>query len=567
MIRKKDYLVGELLIKKGYVSLAHIDECLKIQEKTRQYLGAILVHKGYIDELKLLEVLSDQLGIPYLNLRQCSIEEAAVKKVPAKLAFHYKALPVSLKKGKLTVLVADPLDNRLFDELPTLLGCEIEIAIGHENQILEGLDAHYGLGAETLDRMGGKGKSRAEIPSGQVAQVLDSKSSEDSVVKLVNQLLLDAQKSRATDIHFEPYEDELRIRYRIDGILQDANIPSAIKQYQANIISRIKVMANLDIAEKRLPQDGRIKIRSHGGEIDLRISVLPTTYGEAIVVRLLSPTQLLQIEKLGFEPENQKNLQHLLKNPYGIILLTGPTGSGKTTTLYACLAKLNDHKRKIITIEDPIEYQLKGVVQIQVHPKIGLSFSQGLRHVLRHDPDVIMVGEVRDQETAEITIRTALTGHLVFSTLHTNDAPGAIARLLDMGIEPYLVSSSVIAVIAQRLVRVICPKCKRPVKEKSPAFLEEIPPEFHLLPFWEGEGCEACKGTGFHGRTSIHELMMIDDELRDLIIKRVPSPEIRQLALNKGMKGLIEDGFEKAGGGITTAGEVLRVTRTEGGNE
>jgi len=567
MIRKKDYLVGELLIKKGYVSLAHVDECLKIQEKTRQYLGTILVHKGYIDELKLLEVLSDQLGIPYLNLRQCAIEEPAVKKVPAKLAFHYKALPVSFKKGKLTVLVADPLDNRLFDELPTLLGCEIEIAIGQEQQILEGLEACYGLGAETLGRMEGKGKSSSQASPAQTTQILDAKGSEDSVVRLVNQLLLDAQKSRATDIHFEPYEDELRIRYRIDGILHDANVPPAIKQYQSNIISRIKVMANLDIGEKRLPQDGRIKIRSQGGEIDLRISVLPTTYGEAIVIRLLSPTQLLQIEKLGFNADNLKNLQHLLRNPYGIILLTGPTGSGKTTTLYACLSKLNDQKRKIITIEDPIEYQLKGVVQIQVHPKIGLNFSQGLRHVLRHDPDVIMVGEIRDQETAEITIRTALTGHLVFSTLHTNDAPGAVARLLDMAIEPYLVSSSVIAVIAQRLVRVICPKCKRPVKEKSQAFLEDIPPEFHLLPFWESAGCEACKGTGFHGRTAIHELMPIDDELRELIAKRVPSPEIRQLALSKGMKGLLEDGFEKAGSGVTTAEEVLRVTRIEGGNE
>jgi len=467
MIRKKDYLLGEFLIRKGHVSLAHIDEALKIQEKSREYLGAILVHKGYIDELKLLEALSDQLGLPYLNLKHCTIEEAAIKKVPVKLAYHYRVLPVSFRKGKLTLLAADPLDNRLFDELPTLLNCEIDLAIGHEKQILDALEASYGLGAETLDRM--EKKDGGKIRSGETgqAQIIDGKGHDDSVVKLVNQLLLDAQKSRATDIHFEPYADELRIRYRIDGVLHDAPVPAAIKQYQSSIISRIKVMANLDIAEKRLPQDGRIKIRSHGEEIDLRISILPTTHGEAVVIRLLAPTQLLQIEKLGFSKGNLTALQQLIRNPYGIILLTGPTGSGKTTTLYACLAKLNDQERKILTIEDPIEYQLKGIVQIQVHPKIGLSFSQGLRHVLRHDPDVIMVGEIRDQETADITIRTALTGHLVFSTLHTNDAPGAVARLLDMDIEPYLASSSVIGVIAQRLVRVICPKCKREVKTRQ----------------------------------------------------------------------------------------------------
>lgn len=567
MIRKKDYLLGELLIKKGYVSLAHVDEALKVQEKTREYLGAILVHKGYIDELKLMEALSDQLGIPHIDLKHCTIEEQAIKKVPVKLAYHYKAIPVSFRKGKLTLLVGDPLDSRLFDELPTLLGCEIELAIGEEKQILEALDAYYGLGAETLDRMEKKDGTRAHASDLKQTQIIDGKGHEDSVVKLVNQLLLDAQKSRATDIHFEPYEDELRIRYRIDGALHDAHVPPAIKQYQSSIISRIKVMANLDIAEKRLPQDGRIRIKSQGGEIDLRISVLPTAYGEAVVIRLLSPAQLLQIEKLGFGKDNLKALQQLIKNPYGIILLTGPTGSGKTTTLYACLSKLNDHERKILTIEDPVEYQLKGIVQIQVHPKIGLTFSQGLRHVLRHDPDVIMVGEIRDQETAEITIRTALTGHLVFSTLHTNDAPGAVARLLDMEIEPYLVSSSVIGVIAQRLVRVLCPKCKREVKSTSGLAQRPIPEAFRRHTFYESAGCDACRGTGYHGRTAIHELMMIDDEMRELIGKRVPSTELRALSVLKGMKGLQEDGLEKAAQGITTLDEVFKVTRMEGGAE
>ncbi len=322
-------------------------------------------------------------------------------------------------------------------------------------------------------------------------------------------------------------------------------------------------MANLDIAEKRLPQDGRIKIKTHHEEVDLRVSVLPTNYGEAVVIRILSATQFLHLENVGFSTENLKTIKNLLKYPYGIIFLTGPTGSGKTTTLYACLNELNDHQRKILTIEDPIEYQLKGMIQIQVHSKIGLTFSQGLRHLLRHDPDIMMVGEVRDLETAEITIRTALTGHLVFSTLHTTGAPGAVARLLDMGVEPYLVASSVICVIGQRLVRLICPHCKTSVPaEKLPLF-DELPASFKKSTFFEGKGCEACKKTGYLGRTAIHELMVLDDEIRDLVGHRVSTSEIRRLAVSKGMKTLSEDGLEKAREGITAVSEVLRVTQYE----
>jgi len=493
-----------------------------------------------------------------VTLLKDEIDPNAIRKVPAKLAFHYKVLPVAYQSNRLTLMVSNPLDQKLYDELQSLLGCEITVALGDEQEILCALEEQYGLGAETLERLGVSDKAADSINRSKRAEVIDAKVDEGSIVKLVNQLLLDARKSRASDIHLEPYTEEFRVRYRVDGILYDAKIPPAIKQYQTSIISRIKVMANLDIAEKRLPQDGRIKIKTQEEELDLRISVLPTMFGEAVVIRLLSPSQFLCLEKVGLSSHRLETLRNLLKNPHGIIFLTGPTGSGKTTTLYACLNELNDQKRKILTIEDPVEYQLKGIVQIQVHPKIGLSFSQGLRHLLRHDPDILMVGEVRDLETAEITIRTALTGHLVFSTLHTNDAPGAVARLLDMGVEPYLAASSTVGVIAQRLVRLICPQCKIAVRTKDQPYGGKLV-EILDVTVYEGKGCEMCKKTGYLGRTAIHELMVVDDEIRSLISHRVPTQEIKKLAVFKGMKSLFEDGLEKVKQGITTLSEILRV--------
>ncbi len=563
MTQRKDYKLGEALIKKGYVTLAQISEALQVQEKTLGSLGKILVHLGYLDEENLLEALSDQLSIPYINLNRDKIQRDAAKKVPAKLAFHYKVLPIEFKDNKLTLLVSNPQDRRLFDELHTLLGCDIAIAIGHEEQIMAALEEYYGLGADTIERLGTQEKERPSAPARGGAEIVDSRGDEGTIVKLVNQFLLDAKKSRASDIHLEPYADEFRVRYRIDGILYDAKLPPTIKQYQASIISRIKVMADLDIAEKRLPQDGRIKIKTGDDELDLRVSVLPTSFGEAVVIRLLSSTQFVKMDQVGLAPRNLAALRNLLKNPYGIIFLTGPTGSGKTTTLYACLSELNDQKRKILTIEDPIEYQLKGVVQVQVHPKIGLTFSKGLRHLLRHDPDVMMVGEVRDLETAEITIRTSLTGHLVFSTLHTNDAPGALARLFDMGIEPYLVASSVLCIIAQRLVRIICPKCKKEIPAEKTGHFDKFPEAFKKGSYYEGKGCEACKQTGFLGRTAIHELMVMDEELKEAVSRRISTAELRKLAGSKGMRLLYEDGLEKARQGLTTVSEVFRVIQSE----
>jgi type II secretory ATPase GspE/PulE/Tfp pilus assembly ATPase PilB-like protein len=385
-----------------------------------------------------------------------------------------------------------------------------------------------------------------------------------SIIKFVNQIFVQAVKDRVTDIHIEPYEDELKLRYRIDGMLHDIPVPAGIKYFQAAIVSRIKIMANLDIAEKRLPQDGRIKIRVAAEELDLRVSILPTQYGESVDIRLLSGNMLYSLENLGLFPSDLDILEGLIKKPHGIIFVTGPTGSGKTTTLYACLSKINTKDKKIITIEDPIEYQLKGVTQIQVHPRIGLSFAAGLRSMLRHDPDIMMVGEVRDFETAEITIRVALTGHLVFSTLHTNDAAGGVTRLLDMGVEPFLAASSVECFIAQRLVRIVCPKCrieKKPDKEALKEF--GVGNSGSKVVVYEGKGCEACKFTGYKGRTAIYEFLPMNEDIRDLVLRRASSDQIKNKALELGMHTLRMDGWEKIKKGLTTVNEVIRVTKED----
>ncbi len=387
-----------------------------------------------------------------------------------------------------------------------------------------------------------------------------------SIIKFVNQIIHQAVVDRATDIHIEPFEDQLRVRYRIDGVLYDANVPSNIKYFHSAIVSRIKIMANLDIAERRLPQDGRILVRMGENDLDLRISILPTPYGETVDIRILTPGMLFSLSDLGLSGNDLKILEKLIKNPHGIMFVTGPTGSGKTTTLYACLSQINDSKKKIITIEDPIEYQVKGVTQLQVQPKIGFTFAQGLRSMLRHDPDVMMVGEVRDLETAEITIRVALTGHLVFSTLHTNDAAGGVARLLDIGIEPYLVASSVQCFIAQRLVRVVCSKCKYEVK-LEPALIKQLQTEqeddLARAKVYAGKGCEACKFTGYRGRSGIYEFLLVTDAIRDLILKHASASEIRKKAVLEGMHSLRQDGWEKVKKGTTTPFEVLRVTQQE----
>jgi len=397
-----------------------------------------------------------------------------------------------------------------------------------------------------------------KLPAGATEDTEDL-AEDASIIKFVNQILQQAYYDRATDIHIEPFENDLIVRYRIDGILYDATIPPTIKYFESAIISRIKIMANLNIAERRLPQDGRINIKVGNDDLDLRVSILPTPYGESVVIRLLTNKMLYSLKELGLSQSDLTILEEMIKKPHGIILVTGPTGSGKTTTLYACLSKINNKELKILTIEDPIEYHLNGITQIQVHPKIGLTFAAGLRSMLRHDPDVMMVGEVRDLETAEITIRVSLTGHLVFSTLHTNDAAGATTRLLDMGIEPYLVASSVECIIAQRLVRLICPECKHPINDKK-AIARLGGGISEDAQIYEGKGCDKCKFTGFRGRTAIYEFIMMNDEIRHLVLNHASADQIKKKAVAMGMVTLRQDGINKVLKGITTVGEVMRVS-------
>jgi len=562
---KRTILLGEMLISKGLISRRELDLGLKEHQRSGQFLGITLVKLGIIKEDELYPILSEQLDIPYVKIKEISIDAKALEKVPAKFACHYKLMPVKFEKDILTVALSDPLDVRTIDDLRLLLGCEVAGVLATESDIGEAIRKYYGIGAETIEEIINTGEMAGEIKlTVSKTEDIEGLAEDASIIKFVNQILVQAVKDSSTDIHIEPYEDELKIRYRVDGILYDIPIPQNIKYFQSAIVSRIKIMAGLDIAERRLPQDGRIKIRVGGEELDLRISILPTQFGESVDIRLLSGKMLYSLENLGLSLSNLEMLEKLIRKPHGIIFVTGPTGSGKTTTLYSCLSKINSKDKKIITIEDPIEYQLKGVTQIQIHPRIGLSFATGLRSMLRHDPDIMMVGEVRDFETAEITIRVALTGHLVFSTLHTNDACGGITRLLDMGIEPYLVASPVECFIAQRLVRIICPHCK---VEKKPdrETLREFGIENNLndIAIYEGKGCESCKFTGYKGRTAIYEFLLMTEEIRGLLLQRASSDQIKKKALEQGMHTLRMDGWEKVKKGITTINEVIRVSEED----
>ena len=562
---KRTILLGENLIQKGLISRRELDIGLKEHKKTGQFLGTSLIKLGFIKEEDLYPVLAEQLKLSYLNLKEITIDPAVIQKLSAKYAFHYKLIPVKFENDKLTVAVSDPLDLRTIDDLRLLLGLDVVSVLATESDIYEAIRKYYGIGGETIEKIMDTTELTKELTlsTSKTEDVADL-AEDASIIKFVNQILVQAVKDRATDIHIEPYEDELKVRYRIDGVLYDISVPSNIKYFQAAIVSRIKIMSNLDIVERRLPQDGRIKIKVGQEELDLRISILPTQFGESVDIRLLSGKMLYSLKNLGLSPSDISILGKLIEKPYGIIFVTGPTGSGKTTTLYACLSKIDKKDKKIITIEDPIEYQLKGVTQIQIHPAIRLSFATGLRSMLRHDPDIMMVGEVRDFETLEITIRVALTGHLVFSTIHTNDAAGAVARLLDMGAEPYLVASSVECFIAQRLVRLICPKCKTAVKPNKEVLVEfGIKEDVNNLTIYEGKGCESCKFTGYRGRTGIYEFLVMNEEIRDLIIHRSSSDQIKKKALELGMHTLRMDGWEKVKKGITTLDEVIRVTKED----
>ncbi len=479
------------------------------------------------------------------------------------MIFEKHVLPIAEDERRITLLTPQSCPAAATAILTYLLQKEIAWVTAEEKLILKLIKEHYGVGADTLHAMLGQEEWQGNGDNADRGEEsLDD--AEASVVRFVNQVILEAHRERATDIHFEPMETSLRIRYRVDGVLHQVPLSGDAKRFENAIISRIKVMASMDIAEKRLPQDGRLQVKVEGEDLDVRVSTIPTAHGESVSLRLLTrQSVVIGLEHVGFRPENQEALRRLIHRPHGIILLTGPTGCGKSTTLYACLSEINREQLRIITIEDPIEYKLAGVNQIQVRPEIELDFARGLRHVLRQDSDVIMVGEIRDFETAEIAIRASLTGHLVFSTLHTNDAPGAITRLVDMGVEPFLVSSSLNLVMAQRLVRKVCPHCASPMDAGSllPAEdLDFLQRRLGTLRFLQGAGCEACSRFGYLGRTAIHEFMLMGDVLRPLVLARASASMIRDAAIKEGMLTLRQDGLLKAAEGITTIEEVLRVT-------
>ncbi|MFH1867803.1 MAG: ATPase, T2SS/T4P/T4SS family [Candidatus Omnitrophota bacterium] len=556
--------LGEILIEQNIITIDQLDSALVEQKKTGGLIGTIVIRLGYAKEDDVLRALSKKLGVHYAKLSDMEISPEVIKKVSAKFACYYKIMPVAIKDNLLTLAVTNPHDIGILDDVKLVLGYEIDPVLAGERDILEAIKKYYGVGAETIEKIMDQAGAEETMPTQRESTTGVEDMAEDaSIIKFVNQVMHQAVTERATDIHIEPFEGELRIRYRVDGILFNANIPPTIKYLHQAIVSRIKIMASLNIADRRLPQDGRIKLKVDDRELDLRVSVIPTSYGESVHVRILSGDVLMGLERLGLLEDDQKIMEDLITRPHGIIFVTGPTGSGKTTTLYAALSRINDASKNIITIEDPIEYQLHGVTQIQVNAKVGLTFANGLRSMLRHDPDIMMVGEVRDLETSEIAIRVALTGHLVFSTLHTNDAAGAITRLLDMGIEPYLVSSSIEAALAQRLVRVICDKCKREVKLDAQLLGKlKIRPDSKKV-FFEGKGCASCKFTGYKGRTAIYEILVMDESIRDLVVRSTSANEIKEKALKSGMRTLFDDGMVKVQKGITTIAEILRVTEIE----
>ena len=518
---------------------------------------------GTTEEL-FLQQLAIVLNWPFIDLRKLTVPTEARNKISTKVAFQYFAIPTDFQNGTLQVVVSNPFDAGMLSAVQFDARSPVQFALAPKIEIDKALKKYYGVGAETLDEMS-KDDDAIELDLAGDKEITEG-DQEASVIKFVNQIIWEAFKDRATDIHFEPAEDELRIRYRIDGILHQTPMPPQLKRFQAAIISRIKVMSGMNISEKRLPQDGRINVRIKGEEIDIRVSTVPTVYGESVSLRLLTRGKIfLTLDKLGFDLMEETAIRDIVLKPHGIMLVTGPTGAGKSTSLYAFLSSINSVTKRIITIEEPVEYELKGINQISVRSDIGLTFAMGLRHILRQDPNVIMVGEVRDLETAEIAIRAALTGHLVFSTLHTNDAPSAFTRLIDMGIEPFLVASSVEAVLAQRLVRTICKSCMVEQQFDSD-FLRKIQfpeSEISTAKFYRGTGCEACRSLGYQGRQGIYELLVVTEALRPLIMNRAPANTLAQKAMEGGMRTLRTDGWKKVKAKRTTVEEVLRVTQTE----
>ncbi len=546
----------QLLLDKRLLSTAQLEAALERQKREHRLLGAILIEEGALSPEQMMAVLAESYGLHAVRLEEATVDHQAVAVVPLKVALHYQVMPLRLHDSTLTVALANPQDARLLDELRLALQQRytIEPVLATSEDILRAVRRHYGVGAETISQLlTERGAPMPALGAEGPIDDLEQLDTEASVVKLVNQLILEAHARRATDIHLEPYREKVRLRYRVDGMLHDADVAPTIRSLFPAIISRVKVLSNLNIVERRLPQDGRATVKVGDQKLDLRISVLPSPAGESVVIRILPNRMALGLQDLGFRAEDRIIVESVIAKPHGLLFVTGPTGSGKTTTLYACLRTINIDQRKIITIEDPIEYEMEGVTQVQVNPPIGLTFAQGLRSMLRHDPNVMMVGEVRDTETAELAIRIALTGHLVLSTLHTNDAVGGIARLLDMGIDPYLIVSSVECIIGQRLIRLLCPQCKVPA----------APVAGELQQMFQARGCKACQQTGFYGRCAVYEFFVMAQPMKELIVQKASADAMRKMAIELGMRTMREDGWEKVKTGLTTLDEVLRVTQDD----
>lgn len=554
MIKKR---LGDILLEAGIINRTQLEKALEIQKQKKMKLGEVFTSEGILTEDQILGVLEFQLGIPYTDLNKYYIDPKIPKVIPENVARKYQLIPIAMNRGKLMVVMSDPLDIIAIDDIQLITGLDIEVAITSKSDISKAINTYY-------DSSGEAEKAAEEFAAEMIDTAPEEITAEESedvanapVVRLVNSIIIQAAKLKASDIHIEPFEKEVRIRYRVDGELQEVMNPS--KAMHSAIATRIKIIGKMDIAEKRIPQDGRVEINVEGRILDLRLSVLPTVYGEKIVIRLLDRNAIVVSKQdLGFTEYNLELFDKIIKAPEGIILLTGPTGSGKTTTLYTVLKELNSIRKNIITVEDPVEYRLAGVNQVQVNAKAGLTFASGLRSILRQDPDIVMVGEIRDAETAEIAVRASITGHLVLSTLHTNDTIGTISRLVDMGVETYMVSSSVVGVIAQRLVRRICPRCKTEI--------ETTPEQMQLLGIDEpmtiayGKGCNYCSNSGYSGRIAIHEVLVMDREIRAMVDRGESADLIKKRAIEKGMKTLNQTCVDLVKDKITTMEQMLKIT-------
>jgi general secretion pathway protein E/type IV pilus assembly protein PilB len=558
-----------ILVQKGAMAEADVSRLQDaIASSPTKALHSVIIDNGFAKEEDVLPVLAEQFGMDLVDLTKATVDAETLKIMPSKVVHRRNLMPLSRQNGSLVVATGDPFDIYAIDELQTLTGLHVHPVLASPREITRLIKTHFGVGGETVNAMvaerdGVELLEEIETDDSEIAK----QAQEASVVKLVNEILIEAANDMASDIHIEPEETALRIRYRIDGLLHIQNLPPEINRFQSAIISRIKIMARLNIAEKRLPQDGRIKMRVSNREIDVRVSIIPMVHGEGIVMRLLDKSRMVfNLKNVGFLDDTYTKFRKMIDRPHGIVLVTGPTGSGKSTTLYSALNEIKEETTKIITVEDPVEYQQDGISQIQIHHKIGLTFAASLRSILRHDPDIILIGEMRDFETAEAAIQASLTGHLVFSTLHTNDTPSAFTRLIDMGVEPFLVSSTVEGILAQRLVRTICKDCKDtyvPQISELPGDFPGVAEKNYPKVLYKGNGCRKCHQTGFKGRTGIHELLLNTDTLKDMVVQRVNANALRIEALKQGMITLRQDGWRKVLIGMTTVEEVARVTAAD----